>query len=235
MALVQSKKNITTGFSATKTIQFTSSVTAASVLCLFVYMDKEDSPSLTGCTVADDLNGSWTVVDSIVDAANRRILASAYVKNSSAGTPTITITYTGSTNFYHFIVIAELSGRDTTAPLDGNNAQVQDTFPNSTDGITSGTFVPATDGCDIIALCGTDFDFSPSFSRGTNFGTTVESNPGAAWNMLAEFRNQASAASAAGTFTSDSASAAKIWTAAMAFKPAAGGASAVPLLMQYYN
>lgn len=109
-------------------IPFGSNVTSGNTLFLLI-VAYDDEPA-----VSDNLNGSWTKDKSQLTAAGTNLYASLYrFSNTAAGACTITIDYAGSSN-YMTAGALEVSGLDTSSPLDQSSANSDnDTAPNHTD------------------------------------------------------------------------------------------------------
>lgn len=133
MALVQSKVNNTSP-GAAAAIAFDSAVSAGSLLVVQVACYSTNANG--AITVSDSVNGAWTVVYSNINTNN--ISAIAYFQNSASGTPTVTVTSSGTGNQYITAVQSEWSGMETTGSLDVSTSATGTSTTGST-GTTSST------------------------------------------------------------------------------------------------
>lgn len=138
---------------------------------------------------------------------------------------------------YRTVAVHEVSGCDTTAPLDANAIQAQASATHdSADAVSSGADITTVDGCYIFGGCiRTDDIPTVVFSPGTNFTGRESNSDGTNLGMRSEDRIQASAGSVAATFTFSSATNWATATVMMAFKPAAAGGPVIPVFMQQYR
>lgn len=229
-AFVQSKSTQGTGTSATTiAATFTANVAAGNLIAVAVaWLGTTQTAS-----VADSLGNTYTA-GTIVDGGGRRHQA-FYAKNISGGANTVTVTFSDAVA-YRDLIVHEISGADTTAPLDVSAQQWQAAPGTATDGATSGSATTTVGGCYIFgATFGNSIAtvVAGDIVAGTNF-TTREQMLGGADAIAAESedRIQASAGSVAATFTLTGNSGGHA-TFMMAFKPAGGQGQAPRSIHQF--
>lgn len=215
-AFVQSKAF--NGFSGTDVAAtFDANVTAGNLICGYVMWGWSGAqPTLD--SVTDSLGNTYTLLHNPTNAtpgALKFAAAMFYAKNISGGADTVTATFSGSVSPRR-IVIHEVSGADTTAPLDVSAMLAQSDPGTGTDAVTSGSVTTTASG-DYI------FGATADVSQGTTpvAGTGFTSREGANV-MRSEDQIQASAGSIAATFTGSN-SIADYISGIMTFKPAGGG------------
>ncbi len=169
--------------------------------------------------VADDINGTWTSIDNqdtLVSSQNFQ-LRTFYIKNITGGSTTITITAGSSAIDEAYFVVHEVSGLDTTSPLDQHTITSVPAPGTGTDAITTGNVTPSANG-EYIYSSGMICFFHNTLTHGTDFtidGQTANFN-------ASEYYVQPTAAAHAGTFTV-AVDGATYNVSVVTFKAAAGG------------
>lgn len=89
---------------------------------LLVAVSSWNSVSVTAQTVADDVNGAWTIVTGSLAVNSTTGWSSQvfYRQNTAAGTPTVTLTLSATTT-ERLLDVLEYSGGATVSPFDGGN------------------------------------------------------------------------------------------------------------------
>ena len=147
-----------------------------------------------------------------------------YAKNVTGGNLTITVTCSDGPSAA-WIIAHEISGVDTTAPLDGTGSGNYQNAPGTgTDAITSGTYTTSVNGDYIFGAVIDRAGPDPSIA-GTGFTRREHSTDNSGPTSEDEIQSSAGSGTAA-TFTASGA-ATENYTLSMAFKPAAAPAAAV--------
>lgn len=187
-AFVQSKQNFNSG--TTVSITFDSNVTAGNLIPVALYTDGD----LTLDSVADNLGNTYTAVLTKVGGTSGAPFAwSLYAKNINGGACTITATFSGSG--FHEIFAHEVSGADTSAPLDKSASNEQNSPGTGPNAVTSTAVTTTADG-----------EYIFGFATGTQ-NNTVSTGTGFTGRLTAfatsctEDKIQTSAGSIAATFT----------------------------------
>lgn len=168
------------------------------------------------------VNGGAVLIDTATDGT---IGAGAdyYVKDSSAGTITLTVVFSSDPGS-GLIAISEVSGMDTVSPLDQHVANVQTTAGVTANAVTSSNVTT------------TAADYLWAFSFNDNFGGAINAGTGYTPRVVDSTfcgtvadQTQGAAGSTKATFTNTDASAHNL-TFLAAFKAAGGGASGYPMI-----
>ena len=154
-------------------------------------------------TCADIANGNYTEIGTHTwDSGNNQGMAQFYFKNiTSAILPVITVTFPGNVTDLH-IQCTEISGLDTSAPLDQSASQVNTAPGTGTDGATSGNMSATTNASDFIISSFQDITgTSYTVTEGTSYTardtwTTASGQP-----IKLETRQVSATGTYAGTFT----------------------------------
>ncbi len=186
------------GGATTLTFTYGSAVLAGSLLRCFI--------TSTGGTpvsgVSDSVNGAWTLAKAVDEASNFST-SEYYFPNSAAGTPTITVTYSGSTATRK-IIASEYTGIALTNPVDVTAGDEQQNTGTGTDAVTSGpTTSVAQNGS--LAVGSSLCDVTTALQYGTGFtgrSNQVQSN----YASASEDKTVNAGDTPAGTFTTDNAS-----------------------------
>jgi hypothetical protein len=180
---------------------FPRAVRATSTLVAFI----QSTDTATSATISDSVNGSWPAAIASVDDTDSTALAWSAIfaiKNTAAGTPTVTATYGASTSF-RGIVIMEIANVSTSA-LDKNTQQNQATPGTGADGVTSGNTATLTAQPNIVLGFGNNTTATAGPPAvGTGF---TDQGSGWAWDLgiavlRAESKTTTSTSAVAATFT----------------------------------
>jgi hypothetical protein len=166
--------------------------------------------------VSDGTNGSYTAIDSLFAsvAGENSGVSTFYVKNITGGALTVTAN-AGSGNVDRArLVVEEVSGCDTTAPLNVHTIQRLTAPGTGTDAITSGA-VTAAAGDYVFGA--TSLAFTDTLTHGTGFTDGMN-----ATHWAIEYIAAHAGGSQAATFTG-SGGGQDYFTAIATFKAAAGG------------
>ena len=176
-------------------VTFGSNTTTGNLVACFVWWDT-DTDTLNSIT--DSQSNTYTLLHNPTTLGTARA-AMGYAKNITGGTtPTVTANFSGSPGDL-VIGCMEISGANTTAPLDQSAMNTQNFPGTGTDLITSGSVTTTTDGEFIFG--GTRAEFGTTVTAGTNF--TLDASGAGHANIEHRTSNQPSAGSIAATFTPD--------------------------------
>lgn len=201
---------------------WTATITPTSGNLLIVGLQFIANNAGNDCSAApSDGTNTYTQIDSVAEVLggiNSR-QSTFYAKNITGGALTITMTASSSIIYKARIVVHEVAGADTTAPLDGTNHAMsrQSGLGGGTDAYTSGAKTPSANGAYIFGFGGVVGN-DDSFTLGTGF----TAGPTFGQDCASEYKEQATAASIAATFTLGG-GAGVYETAIAVFIPAAGG------------
>jgi hypothetical protein len=113
---------------------FGSNVTAGNLIHVFtLYRDAGEGQ---GHSVSDSLGNTYTLIATVT--RTNRIMSHYYAANISGGACVVTLTNPNS-NQFRSLAVVEISGLDTTSPLDVFNSNVQETPTTGTDAVVSGS------------------------------------------------------------------------------------------------
>ena len=231
MAYVQSASISTDGTAATTVaVTFPGNVTAGNLIALFVAFNNVANII---DSVTDSLGNTYTLVDTALNFASDSH-ASYYAKNITGGACTVTVTFTASVG-YRSLTVHEVSGLDTTAPLDQHAINTQVAPDIGTDAVTSGSVTTTTNGQYIFGAChvnntgaGLTVDPGTGFTGRESIDGGADSAP-----LESEDQIQPTAGSIAATFTLGANN--NTTTCIMTFKAASGATAWGPLLARQNN
>lgn len=194
-AHVQSCQADPGGTNPSVTCTFGSSISANdAVLC---YVTNDSSGSATVSTIEDGNSHSFTIEDSVNDAADTQLSTDAYIIGDPGGTTTVTATYSTSAGS-NGIACDEYSGIATSSALDNHTMQLQATPGTGSNGVTSGSATTTSNG---------DIVWGGTTLSNSGAGATISAGSGFTdRNNISSFMStedevQASAGSVAATFT----------------------------------
>lgn len=211
--------------STTAAATFTTQNTAAANLYWLAVCWSNTAVTING--VADTEGNTWTPIGSIVtDVPNGFASQLFYAKNVVGGSkPTVTVTFSAATS-NRDLAIAEVSGADTSSPLDGSAASLS--AGSGTDGLVAATYTTTANG---NYLAGATFSAAQSgqtLTAGTGYTLRVlDSGHSEMFGTESQIQSTASASTAT-TFTSSGFATSLVMGAA--FKAASGVAPAVSRL-----
>jgi hypothetical protein len=220
VAFVQSATGTGDGVS---TVAVTVTVTSGNVMAVFIgwYVATNTLSSVT-----DTQGNTYTLLDNPTTYINKRG-ALAHAVMASSGSNTVTATFSATTDVPQ-IIIHEISGVNTTTPIDNNQHLMAGGEATGTDAVTTGNITTTQNG---------DYIFCGATASGITL--TAGSNSPAYTNRAtvngvlsqvsrSEDQVQTSAGTISGRFTP---SGANNWVVGvMAFQPAAAGAACTPTL-----
>lgn len=100
---------------ASPTRAFAGAVSAGDLLFIAIRNGSDETTTIT--SVTDDVNGAWTAVEGPSDHASATLRVWVYCcANSAAGTPTVTVNFSGAINGH--LAVAALSGAQTSTTPD---------------------------------------------------------------------------------------------------------------------
>lgn len=203
------------GSATTVAVAYAGAVAAGNMLCCFI-------AALTGLTISgveDSVNGVWSLAKFVDGGANPGIGAIYYFPNTGEGTPTVTVTFSGSAGGRRLIV-SEYSGLDLTAPFDVGAGQGQTNTGTGTDAVTSGA-VAATAAANELVYGGTNVT-TTTVTAGTDFTARFNNGVSGKVTTVEDKDSGAAGTTPAATFTVDNAGADPVSVVAT-FKAAAAG------------
>ncbi len=184
------------------------------------FIASNNSNTVTGC--ADGGTNTYTAIDSITDTSLGVLVGiyTFYAKNITGGSLTITCSATSSAIDTAQLRVIEVSGADTTAPLDQHRTNPQTTPGLGADAVTSGLVTTTGNG-----------EFIQGAAIGLSGGVTLTAGTGYTADNISgynggEYKLQASAGSVAATFAMTFGDADNSLAAIATFKAAAGGGAA---------
>lgn len=197
IAYVQSASSYN-GFASTCVTAFGSNNASGNLLVIAVAFG---SSSLTINSVVDTRSNTYTLIDRVDFVGSS--LATYYAKNSGAGANTVTVTLSNS--HHCTLAVQEYSGASTTAPLDVHNSAGLNPGSSATNGDTSPSVTPSTNGQLLFgAIWQADGASAITYTAGTSFTERQEVGTGAL-TLQTEDRIQSTAASVQATWTASTA------------------------------
>src|SRR5947209_4624450 len=134
-AFVQSCSNRASDGQTNLTCTFSAGVGSGNVVACGVFAG--DQTALDG--ISDNGTGnSYSIVDTVLGESAKG--DSVYAKNVAGAPTAVTVTWTEATDAFHAIACHEITGADTSDPLDGHSAQEQTNTSTEPDSISSGSF-----------------------------------------------------------------------------------------------
>ena len=211
------------GVASSWSIAFASNITAGNL----IYCWGGSNGDALGTIPTDTLSHTYTLIRHTYDATNDQSHSTWYAKNTSAGANTVTLaaSYHG-TNAR--MGVLEISGLDTTTPLDGTvEVGATDTTTNGTDAASGGTLVTGN-ASDFLVCAMQNLDEADPGTLTISAGTSYTGNtPTGTHAGKMQTRQVSSTGSYAAAFTGNADKRSTIH--GVAFKDAAaGGATQVP-------
>jgi hypothetical protein len=208
-------------------VTFPSSVTAGNLIVAVVALDTARTVTL----VSDNVNGSYTQVFQTTNSFGTpgdSHLWGGYLKNTGGGSTTVTAFFSGTANNC-WLAVHEVSGCDTTSPLDQSVTNDQDAPGTGSDVITTTSRTTTGSGEYIFGVA---FDYlfaGDGFSAGSS--PNVFTQRARLQDFITEDFIQSSAGSIAATFT-ESLAPTRVLSGMMTFTPApsAVGGAASPFV-----
>jgi len=215
-AFVQ-KKSTSTDNAAHTVITVTTNTDVGAGNLLAVWLVWGDTAKTITVTGSGGCNNTFTSA-----LANNAVRIEVfYAKNITGGACTVTGTFSASISAYSTMVVHEISGADTTAPL-GQAVDQSQTSVSGTDSVTSTAVTTTTDGEYIFGNAVRTDNVEGSFTAGTGFNSRESNTTNLA--SLSEDKIQTSQGSIAATFTPTATY--NTNASIVTFKAASGAASA---------
>lgn len=175
ISVLQERMSDATAGATTIVLAFSGAVTVGSVLHVVATGDSAQTIS----TCSDSVNGSYgAALDTVVDTADNQRMAHFYFKNTGAGTPSVTVTFSASCA-NRTICIREIGGADTTASVLAHTGQFEVAGVSGTDAITTGT---ATNASQPALISGVAMNGAGTQSPAAGTGFTSVAN-GLGWQL----------------------------------------------------
>lgn len=202
---------------------FSASITTTSGNLLALSIHFLAGNSANAIVGVGDGTNTYSLVDEYAAAVAglNNHLRTYYAQNITGGALTLTVTLSSSSVSYAWINVDEVSGADTTAPLDQHVIQNQDSPGTGADAVTSGAVTTTANG-EYVYGATLMASANPTITAGTGFTQTYTTSPSFNADGTAERLIQTSAGSIAATFTISAD--ARAFTAIATFKAAAAGA-----------
>jgi hypothetical protein len=185
-------------------------VTAGNVLAIAVFCNVT---TVTISSIAGNSN-TYTLIDGPTDLSTSYRGWTYYVLSANSGATTVTVTFSAAVS-YAAIVVHEISGLDTSAPLDQHIINGQNAPGTGTDAVTS-TAKTTTASGEYIFGASSNANGSAVAAAGTGFTSRATADP------ASEDQIQGASGSIAATFTASD-SFAPYLTALVTFKAASAG------------
>lgn len=163
-------------------------VTTGNLIVVGVSWDHGQNGTLG--SVTDDQLNAYSVLDQ-GENVNDQALGTAYAKNVTGGSVTITANFVGGNASFRRIVAGEYSGLDTSSPLDGHDIALSSSGSATP---SSPAIVTTADGDTIIGLV-EDTQESATVTAGSGF--TMRTTSGAYGGLNLEDKVQGTAGSVA--------------------------------------
>ncbi len=141
MAKTITNRRTATGTASAPTLQYSSNCTSGSLLVACVFQHSATNT----CTVADDVNGSWTKAVGPINFNNEQAYFFFFPNNASSTKPTVTATWSGSAA-YGF-AIWEVTGITAGGLLDAQNSNATATPSTAPTSNGTGTLTDSDDAC----------------------------------------------------------------------------------------
>jgi len=154
-AFVQEATLAELGGSQNPTMAFSSNVTAGNTIMGFI---RWADNTITLNSIDDNNgNGTYTLLDNPTAQASNHVGASYYVKNANGGATTVTYHFSASVPSGTNAILREVSGLDTTAPLDQHNITGIANPGTGTDVIVGTSVTTGANGEYIFGACRSKF------------------------------------------------------------------------------
>lgn len=195
---------------------WTVAITATTGNLLSIAVGLNANGTLNDITGISDGTNTYTQIDTLSQSelGDLNRLTTYYVKNVTGGSLTITITTTNSSTNRGFVIVHEISGADTTAPLDVSAIQRQVLPGLGSDDISSGAVVTAANG-EYVFGSSMVTNGNVTFTAGTGFTADQATSWSASEHLI-----QSSAGSIAATFSETFGDLKTNYTAVATFKAA---------------
>ncbi len=209
-AYVQSNTNFVGG-NATNSASFSSNVSSGNLIAIGAFW-QSNTITLNSIT-ADCVSGNFVLLSNPTSYSTVSRAAMGYAIINSSGSCTISANFSSAVNSQ--ILFHEVSGINTSSPLDGSTMRSQTTPGTGVDAVSSGNITTTQNGDYIFGLGIDASQNSPTWTAGSGFGLKASDT-----RIQSEDRIQTVAGSIAATFTINLSFASPI-VGIMAFKPGA--------------
>jgi hypothetical protein len=215
--------NFAAASSTTVTFAYGGAVASGALLVCFVQASNQINGVPTGVT--DSTNGgAWTQFNQgspVSPTPLNYAWTGWYYLNSAAGTPTVTVTFTGaSTN--RGITCGSYTGIATASAFDVGSGQGQTNPGTGTDAVHTGD-TAATAGANELAVAAAITQVSTTLTEGTGWTSRLNSTFTGVHTVLVEDRNVAASSTVRGTWTTNGAGADPQSLVGVFKEPAAAG------------
>ncbi len=220
-AYVQSASGNDNYNTSSASAKFSSNVTvndAIAVFCVWTGL------SQTLYSVTDTQGDAFTIVDNPTNGTYGRA-AMAYAIARSSGGDTVSCNFS-TASMGKSIIVHEISGVNTSTPLDGHKTNVQNSPGIGTDAITSTSTPTTMNGDYIVGFTFNDSVNQADWSAGTGY-TKRQDLQTVSYTTASEDRNQSLSGSVAAVFTATAAAFGDFITGIMAFRSQPGTAAAL--------
>lgn len=199
--------NAVGGTGVTVTFTFAGAVASeAGLICGTAY---ENAVTVTGVVDTVNISG-WThltdtgiPVDGVGGAVGKHLDVWAF-PNSAAGTPVVTLTYSGVAQT-RSLTCGSYTGLATSSFFDVGHGNAQEDPGTGTDAVTSGATASTTQAND-LAVAMTIIGASNTVTAGTGWTSRFSGDSGSNWAFGVEDKNVTTTTTATGTFTINNAS-----------------------------
>ena len=212
-AYVQSASGIDHYNTSSASAKFSSNVTANDAIAVFCVWT---ALSQTLYSVTDTQGNAFTMVDNPTSGTYGRA-AMAYAITRSSGGDTVSCNFS-TASMGKSIIVHEISGVNTSAPLDGHKTNVQNSPGGGTDAITSGSITTTANGDYILGFTFNDSVNQADWNAGTGY-TKRQDLQIQGYTTASEDKLQSTSGSVAATFTTTAAGFGDFITGIMAFRP----------------
>ena len=214
-AHVQTNGNILPGTGNTITHTYGAAVAAGDLLCCLIIC----GTGFTINSVADSVNGAWTVAKFVDGGANPGCGAIYFFPSTAAGTPLVTVTFSGVVGTRR-LICSEYSGIAPAAPFDVSAGQGQTNPGTGADAVKSGA-TAAIAQANSLVYGGTRCVVTTALAVGTGFTQRFNTVSGGAAVAVEDKISGAAGSTAEATFTGDNAGADPVTVVAVFKEPAA--------------
>ncbi len=217
-AYVQSASGNDNYNTASASAKFPSNVTASDAIAVFCVWH---GLSQTLNSVADTQGNTFTIVANPTSGRYGRA-AMAYAIARSSGPDTVSCNFS-TASMGKSIIVHEISGVNTSTPLDGQKMNVQNSPGGGTNAITSGSITTTVNGDYIVGFTFNDSSNQADWNAGTGY-TKRQDLQVQSYTAASEDKVQTLSGSVAATFTVTAATFGDFVTGIMAFQPRQGPA-----------
>ncbi len=193
--------------------KFPSNVTANDAIAVFCVWE---SLSQTLNSVTDTQGNAFTIVDNPTTGGYGRA-AMAYAIARSTGLDTVSCNFS-TASMGKSIIVHEISGVNTSTPLDGQKMNVQNSPGNGVNAVTSGSITTTVNGDYVLGFTFNDSSNQADWNAGVGY-TKRQDLQVQSYATASEDAVQTLSGSVAATFTATAATFGDFITGIMAFRP----------------